>query len=239
MKKKIMHEKGYMNSYSSKTFQRIAEEFLNTILLKYCNDSSKTICSLGCYDDVLVDQIKFKELYLVDMKFGRCFHRSNSKVYYFEDSIENILVNEDFKNCMDVVLMTNVVEHIEKISLHFIFKHIRNILTPNGVFIFTIPNARSVNRLVGVELGMLEHPTSLSKIDKSYGHKEMYGYDDIIYFERWLKMKKIEDIGIMFKPLSISQMDKYFGDNLETFIQIGRELGSRACSYIGAIFKKT
>jgi len=238
MNKKIMHEKGYMDSYSSKTFQRIAVEFLNTILLKYCNDPNKTVCSLGCYDDVLAEQIKFKELYLVDMEFGKCFHKSNTKIHYFEESIEKMIFAKNFQNKMDVVLMTNVVEHINETILNNILKHIRNILVPNGIFIFTIPNTRSVNRLVGVELGMLEHPTSLSEDDKHIGHKKMYNYDDITYFGMLLKMEKIEDIGIMFKPLSNRQMDKYFGENLETFIQIGYDLGAKVCSYIGGVFKK-
>ena len=237
MKKKISYNTGYKGSYSTKTNQRIFEEFINTVLLKYCNDSSKIVCSLGCYDDVLVDQIKFKELYLVDMKFGLCYHRSNTKVHYFEDTVKNIMTHEVFQNRIDVVLMTTVVEHLEQESLHYIFSHMKNILTDNGIFIFTIPNGHSLNRLVGVELGMLRFSKELSEGDKNVGHKKMYCYDDISRFERWLGMKKIEDIGIMFKPLSNTQMDKYFGENLETFIQIGRDLGPKVCSYIGGVFK--
>ncbi|KKM87750.1 hypothetical protein LCGC14_1265790 [marine sediment metagenome] len=237
MKKKISYNKGYMGSYSTKTNQRIFEEFINTILLKYCSDSNKIICSLGSYDDVLVDQIKFKELYLVDIKFGTCHHKSNTNIHYFEDTVKNIMTHEDFQNRMDVVLMTTIVEHLDEKLLNYIFTHMKNILTNNGLFIFTVPNACSMNRLVGVQLGMLKYPTELDKGDKLVGHKKMYCYRDMPYFLRWLRMKKIEDIGIMFKPLSNSQMDKYFGENLETFIQIGRDLGPKVCSYIGGVYQ--
>lgn len=229
---------GYMNTYTTKTFQRTFEEFTNTILLKHCNNPNKIICSLGCYDDILVNQIKFKELYLVDMKFGICHHKSNTNIHYFEDNIENTLGYKNFQNRMDVVLMTTVVEHLDKSSLKFIFTHIKDILKPNGIFIFTIPNGHSVNRLVGVELEILGFPTELDKRDKAIGHKNMYSYNDINKFEKWLNLKRIEDIGIMFKPLSNAQMDKYFGENLEIFIQIGRDLGPKVCSYIGGVFKK-
>lgn len=236
MKKKIMNKTGYMNTYISKTFQRTFKEFIDTILLKYCN-SNKIVCSLGCYDDILADQINFKELYLVDIKFGECYHKSNANIHYFEDTIKNVLSYKDFQNCMDVVLMTTVVEHLDESALKFVFTYVKDILKPNGIFIFTFPNAHSINRLVGVELGMLGFPKDLSKGDKFVGHKKMYSYNDIDQFEKWLRMKRIEDIGIMFKPLSNAQMDKYFSKNLETFIQIGYDLGSKACSYIGGIFK--
>ena len=237
MIKKITNNIGYMNTYSTKTFQRTFKEFLNTILLKYCNDSSK-ICSLGCYDDILADQIKFKELYLVDIKFGTCRHKSNTKIRYFEDTIENVLKYKDFQDSMDVVLMTTVVEHLDEELLKFIFTHIKDILAPNGIFIFTMPNGRSINRLIGVELGMLRFPEELDKRDKTIGHKKMYSYYDIDLFEEWLTLKRIENIGIMFKPLSNAQMDKYFSENLEIFIQIGHDLGPKVCSYIGGVFIK-
>ena len=237
MKKKIIHDIGYMNTYVTKTFQRTFTEFLNTILLKYCNNPNKIICSLGCYDDILVEQIKFKELYLVDMKFGKCYHKSNTKIHYFEDNIENVLNYDNFQNHMDVVLMTTVVEHLDKELLKYIFTNIKNILAPNGIFIFTMPNSHSINRLVGVELEMLKFPEELDKRDIEVGHKQMYSYYDINLFERWLEMERIENIGIMFKPLSNKQMDKYFSENLETFIQIGYDLGAKVCSYIGGVFK--
>ena len=56
---------GYMGSYETKSFQRINEEFINTILKSYCN-KNKVVCSLGCYNDVLVYQIEYKRLFLVD-----------------------------------------------------------------------------------------------------------------------------------------------------------------------------
>ena len=75
--KKEIQKKGFMGSYKTKTFRRGFEEFRNTILMKYASGQSKIVCALGSHNDMLAEQIDFKELYLVDIEFGECKHSNN------------------------------------------------------------------------------------------------------------------------------------------------------------------
>jgi len=234
---KVIQKNGFMSSYSTNTFRRIFEEFRNTILLKYCNDPNNVVCSLGAHNDMLADEIKFKELYLIDLEFGKCKYKSNPNIRYWITSVENIFNYNYFNNKFDVVIMKDLIEHLEPYLANIVLTNIHTILKPNGIFILTYPNARSTNRLIGTELGMLLLPGALSDGDIKVGHKKMYCYNDLAKFEKLINMEKIQDIGIMFKPLSNAQMDKYFIKNLDMFIEIGYDIGAKVCCHIGGVFK--
>lgn len=234
----MIQKKGFMDSYKTKTFRRVFEEFRNTILLKYADGLDKVICSLGSHNDMLAEQINFKELHLVDLEFGECKYKYNKYIHYHETSVEKIFGYEDFKGKFDVVIMKDLVEHLNLFMADFVLSLMHHILAPNGIFILTYPNGRSTNRLLGRELGMLRQPTDLSEADKKVGHKHMYCYYDLKHFDKLIDMKKIQEIGIMFKPLSNSQMDKYFSEKeLDTFIQIGYDIGPKACCHIGGVYQ--
>lgn len=230
-----------MNTHSTPSFQRIYKEFINTILNKYC-DETKVVSSLGCYNDDLVDQIVFKDLVLVDKKFGPCKYKDESnlniamRLMYEECEILDFLNRVEYKNVFDVVIMSTVIEHLP--NPQEILSMIKTVLKPNGVFIITYPNAFSPNRCLGWQLKQLIYPDYISERDREVGHVKMYGVNDLEKFTYWLKLRIIEFIGIMYKPLPHSMMSEYFKNDLEKFIELGYKLGPRACSYIGGVFQK-
>lgn len=249
--------KGYMWSYSTKSFQRINAEFINTILKRYCS-KNKTVCSLGAYNDVLIDQIEYDRIFLVDKEFGDLKYKENGyfvktdgiegpkkefkRITYFEDDIMHFLEKRAPQLVkVDVVLMTNVAEHLDYDEMYGykgVCSNIKNILKPDGYFICTFPNFESVNRLVGAKLGIIDDPRDLDKHDVELGHKNpMTDWDVIEQIPLHSELKLVQEIGIYFKPLSHKQMDKYFSDCLDKFIQIGYDLGPRVCSYIGGVYK--
>jgi len=232
----MIEKKGYMNTHESKSFQRIYKEFIDTILNKYCQPHLD-VCSLGCYNDDLVGQISFKTLTLVDRQFGpcKCDYPQLKDVYFNVLDILDFIHETD--ETFDVVIMTTVVEHLYQHQRHEIFINLKKILKPGGVFILTYPNAFSVNRLLGTQLGFLPNPSFLTSRDIEVGHIQMYGIRDLEYFKNELEMNLIQQIGIMFKPLSHEQMSRYFNEDLDIFIEIGYDLGPNATSYIGGVFK--
>lgn len=104
----------------------------------------------------------------------------------------------------DLILVCNVLEHtpdwnqfLKHIMIHFTKKTTR--------LIFTVPNAKSANRLNGVGLGMLDHPHSLSKADRSVSHKRVY-YVDILrnQLDEYFKIKEIYTY--IWKPFTNKRM---------------------------------
>lgn len=235
--------KGYMNTHSSKSFQRIYKEFLDTILNKYCGPD-KNVCVLGAYNDDLADQIEFKRLVLIDKMFGPLKYRhekghpeiTSKIIHYLEQNFYTFFALNQAK--YDVIIMSTVIEHLENQEKDFALNNIANHLNPKGVFILTYPNAYSSNRLLGSKLGLLGHEKALSERDREVGHKHMYTYNDLFTFKEQLGMDLIQKIGIMFKPLPHAMMTRYFSEDLDTFIELGYKLGPKACSYLGGVFQK-
>jgi len=78
---------------------------------------------------------------------------------------------------------------------------------------------------------------ALSPGDRLVGHYYMYDWRAIAHFGMYLGMREIKRTGIMFKPLPNPLMDKYFQEELDLFIEIGKKLGLRACGYILVIYQ--
>lgn len=234
----MIQKKGFMDSYKTKTFRRIFEEFRNTILLKYADGLDKVVCSIGSHNDMLAQQINFKELHLVDLKFGECKYKYNKYIHYYEMDLNEFITHAiglGFK--FDVIIMSSIIEHLTHVEKVNCLKRIKKLLNPNGVFILGYPNAHSINRLLGVEMGLLSYAAEIKARDKEVGHKHMYSWRSLYAFRGYIGLKEIETKGIMFKPLPNSMMDKYFSDKLDTFIELGKELGIQACAYIVVVYK--
>ena len=79
---------------------------------------------------------------------------------YFEEFIT--------ENKYDTIIMSHVLEHIEKPIE--ILKHIYGWLSEDGVFLISVPNAKSIHRLVAVEMGLLQSEFDLNERDNELGH---------------------------------------------------------------------
>ncbi len=115
---------------------------------------------------------------------------------------------EDLKEHLNAQTITcnNVLEHIEDVPTFL--KKVRSFGDSNSVFIFSVPNAASHNRLLGMTLGMINHPGSLDKQDIEVGHKKMYGY---LQFKKLIEgngFKIIESFTSGYKPFKNSDMMK-------------------------------
>ncbi len=200
---------------------------------------NKSVLVLGSFDDSVADEIEFKELYLVEMKFGDCKYKDKDKrIQYFEIGlVEFIARSIELNRKFDLIIMTGVIEHLVHQDKTYCLGKIGRLLTENGIFILGYPNCSSTNRLLGVEMNHLPYACALSSGDREIGHYYMYDWRATSHFGMYLGMKEIRKIGIMFKPLPNSLMDKYFKKELDVFIEIGKELGIKACGYILVIYQ--
>jgi 2-polyprenyl-3-methyl-5-hydroxy-6-metoxy-1,4-benzoquinol methylase len=159
----------------------------------------------------------FKEIHLIEGSeelLNKIPDYKNVKKIHslFEDYESNIKY--------DTIIMSHVLEHIEDpIS---ILKKIYTWLADKGVFLVSVPNARSIHRMAAVEMGILENVYTLNSRDEELGHYRVYDMekleDDISKAGFTIKDKG----GIFLKPLSNRQIeDNWTDEMIDGFYKLG------------------
>lgn len=140
----------------------------------------------------------------------------------------------EFKHCLfeefetdirfDDILITNSLEHVD--DPIGILEHIKKFLKPEGRIHITVPNADSVHRQLGVEMGMLKYEWSLNEHDHQVGHQRVYTKELLFEHVKRSGLSVSDYDGIIFKLLSNAQMEflnQEFGrDMLEGLYALGR-----------------
>ncbi|WP_202844367.1 class I SAM-dependent methyltransferase [Luteimonas saliphila] len=132
---------------------------------------------------------------------------------YFEDI--------EFDQTFDLIEMGFVLEHVDDPEL--ILRRFRKFLSPDGLLFVSVPNARSLHRLLGQAAGLMPDIYALSQSDRELGHKR--------YFDTQSFTKLVEDCGyrvtarhgLMLKPLTTSQIHSLgMGSELDqALIEVG------------------
>lgn len=129
---------------------------------------------------------------------------------------------EDFKTDKeyDTIVMAHVLEHID--DPVGVCSRVYDWLSNDGVFLVSVPNAKSIHRLAAKEMGMLESEYELNSRDHELGHYRVYDMD--VLKEHLTKSGfHIEASGgIFFKPLSNKQIqDHWTPEMIEGFYKMG------------------
>jgi len=111
----------------------------------------------------------------------------------------------------DTIILDHVLEHVKEPNI--ILKKINTLLSLKGVFIVGVPNADSIHRLVAVEMGILKKKNELNFRDKILGHRRVYNPSTLkkVLNKNKFKIKNFE--GILFKPFSNNQIEKFLNKN--------------------------
>ncbi len=104
----------------------------------------------------------------------------------------------------DAIEMGFVLEHVDHPLS--ILKRYSTFLKAGGSILISVPNARSLHRLIGCEAGLLDDLYRLSPFDLRLGHKRYFDLKSLerLVHKSGLKIAKRE--GIYLKPFSTSQL---------------------------------
>lgn len=137
---------------------------------------------------------------------------------YFEEFDSDIM--------FDDILMTNSLEHVEDPVK--VMSYMRKFLKPGGSLHITVPNAMSIHRMLGKEMGMLKHETSLNSHDVKVGHQRVYTPELLKEHAISAGFRVIHQDGIILKTLSNLQinvlMDTYGKELIDGLFAVGRRL---------------
>lgn len=121
----------------------------------------------------------------------------------------------------DTIVMSHVLEHIENPA--FLLNKIYNWMADDGIFLVSVPNAKSIHRLVAVEMGMLTSEYELNSRDNELGHFRVYDMDSLSKQMVEAGFKIIDKGGVFLKPLSNGQIEKsWTPDIIEGFYKVGK-----------------
>lgn len=131
---------------------------------------------------------------------------------------------EDFETDerFDNVIAARVLEHVDDPVL--LLKRCRGWLAPGGRIHVVVPNADSLNRRLGLHMGMLSRVDELSPRDQSLGHVRVYRADVLLDHVRQAELDVVELAGTFLKPLANAQMTGLPSEVLEGFFRLSDEL---------------
>lgn len=122
------------------------------------------------------------------------FGKPNDRCIVVESLFEDFEPQETF----DVVVGTHVLEHVDDPIQ--VLKQTTRWLSKRGVAVFTVPNAVSLHRRIGKEMGLLPTESSLNEQDLLHGHRRVFdsgplerdlraaGYNQVEISGYWLKI---------------------------------------------------
>ncbi len=132
---------------------------------------------------------------------------------YFED------YSPDQK--FDVIVMGFILEHVDDPDL--ILKRYCDFLTPGGKLYVAVPNAKSMNRRLGLELGLIDDIYSLNANDLALGHQRQFCRDTLKDTVARAGYHVSHEEGIYLKPLPLGVLKTLddFEANLQAMLRVG------------------
>jgi SAM-dependent methyltransferase len=132
---------------------------------------------------------------------------------YFED----FNTEEQF----DVVLMGFVLEHVDDPEL--LLNRFRKFLKPGGRLFIAVPNAKSMNRRLGLAMGKIDDIYSLNENDVALGHQRQFCLDTLKDLLSRTGYDCVWEEGIYLKPLPLGYLQNMqeFDENLQAMLEVG------------------
>lgn len=151
-------------------------------------------------------------------------------------AIHSLFEELDIKEKFDTVILAHILEHVE--DPVEVLKIGKKFLKKDGVILVDVPNANSINRLVGVKMGLIKDKYELHQGDLRIGHRRVYDFDSLLLDMKKAKLTVVAKGGVFFKPVSNDQVEKYWTeDMIQGFLRLGEDF-PELCSDIYVVGKR-
>ncbi|MDH0095369.1 class I SAM-dependent methyltransferase [Ectopseudomonas hydrolytica] len=134
-----------------------------------------------------------------------------------EGYFEHFVSSEQF----DVVMMGFILEHVDDPGL--ILRRFRDNLRPGGSLYVAVPNAKSLNRRLGLAMGKIADIYELNANDHALGHQRQFCRDTLKALLQAEGYRVTWEEGIYLKPLPLGYMQTMpeFEENLQAMCEVG------------------
>lgn len=201
----------YTNIYQYKTIQKY---FIGYKVLELGSADGKTT-NLLINDFNKVTAVDGSQIAINRLKEQINSNKLETIIGFFEE----IVLSE----CYDTIVMGHILEHVE--DPVFILNKFKEYLNNLGRIIVTVPNAKSIHRIAGVNLGLLKSIYDLNETDLRIGHKRIYDYERLKKDIEQAKLNIVARDAYWLKFLSNKQIEEQWDEKLiETYMEMGNEL---------------
>ncbi|MBC01442.1 MAG: SAM-dependent methyltransferase [Rhodobacteraceae bacterium] len=154
---------------------------------------------------------------------------SRAVVDYFEKNnpwFEGRILEGYFETCelderFDLIVMGFVLEHVDDPVA--VMRRYRKALAPGGRLFVAVPNAKSMNRRLGLEMGLIDDIYDLNETDHLLGHQRNYCRETLAADAARAGYRVAHEEGIYLKPLPLGVL-KTLDDmdaNLKAMLKVG------------------
>ena len=120
------------------------------------------------------------------------------------------------------ILLGHVLEHV--VDPVAILRLCKGWLEHDGVILAAVPNANSIHRHVGIEMGLIEKLDDFSEKDRRHGHRRVFFREDFADCFAKAGFRLIQFGGYYLKPLSNAQIENDWTNELmNSFMRLGEK----------------
>ena len=224
----------YLGKYADLMCEKIQKQSFQTVLSLGIGHEVVSGKILSMLNENLISEyeiIEGSEDIMNKFLQERAHLKEDSRFNIHHSYFENFQSSKKF----DAIEMGFVLEHVDDPGQ--IVKHFKQFLSPNGIIFISIPNAKSLHRLIGHEAGLLKNMYELSQYDLELGHQRYFDFDSIqeLVLSSGLQIKR--SAGLMLKPITGKQMEilEWNQDIFQALLTIGEKYPEISnCIYIEA-----
>lgn len=165
----------------------------------------------------------FSEVIIADLKPPCAQLKAN--VRFMECAIENIC--PDVVKNFDHILLSNVLEHIRNPIAGL--QAMTSSLKPSGTIHILSPNCESLNRRIGVQMGILTSIREITQREKKIGHLHMLTVADVTAMIANVGLVLCECVGVFLKPVPTPEMIQWPEDRIQAFFEIAPQIQPDLC----------
>jgi len=230
-------EKYYENYNGEKA--TVEEKFMTKATIELSKDivKNKAILNLGLGNGLTS---KFLEQYVLKQvvvegskKIIEIFSFESKKTSFVESYFENFSTNEKF----DIVLANHVLEHVDN-PVELMQTKFHEWLSDDGIAFITVPNAKSIHRLIGKQMGMLKSEYGLNNSDLKAGHQRVYDTETLKSHIEQANLEILELGGYNLKMVSLVQMKDWSQELLDAIFEVSKQMPPEICANLWVKVRK-
>ena len=233
----IIAENYHLNNKVDDMFiEEICQRYEFEWVKKFITTPNLNILDLGYGDGVYFEELnKLGNVVLVEGskklsdKAQNLIKEKNLKAEVINKYFEEFKPNKRFS----YVIASHVLEHVE--NPNELLLQIKGWLEPNGKLIIIVPNAESIHRRLGLELGLQNRLDELSERDKIVGHKRVYSLNSIIDDLKSCGYTIQENRGFFLKSFSNSQLMNFDASIIQSLCKISVKINPEYCANLGLL----
>ena len=204
---------------------------------KYC--LNKKVLTLGLGNGLLASEIeKVSKIQVVIEGSSQLISDFSGKLRNKDTVVHGYFEDINYVNEFDVILANHVLEHVEK-PTEILKRNLKPALKVNGLLFITVPNANSLHRRIGVNLGLLKNRFELNSSDSAAGHQRVY---DINALEQEVIDSGLEILqtgGYNLKLVSNAQMRTWSTELLDAIYEESLLMDGNMCANLFLTATKT